>query len=126
MGVQEEIAAIRAKQAEDAEKVAAAERVEAESLAALDAVKARCTAACGEVQAAVAAAKDPAERIALIALEERTHAEHAADLEAAYAAFQNRHGEFSESNPATPGEEPNDLGDVHVVVSADMAPVPEG
>jgi hypothetical protein len=67
------------------------------------------------------------EEEALLALKERClegeteeeHATHAAELEAAYKAFQERKGDVSESNPAPEGETPLEA---HLTVESTLEP----
>jgi hypothetical protein len=114
--IAEQIAAIRAKKAEDEAQQEAYRVAEEARLAKLDAAKAECSVKCGPITEAIAAAESDEERLALNLLEARTHAEHAADLEAAYLEFSGQSGD--ESNPAPPGET---AIDAHVAVVSEQS-----
>ena len=82
-----------AQDAEDSAAQALRDRV--------NAAKAVCSATCGPVCEALAASTDPFQREKLIELEAKVHADHAAELEAAYRAISGQRE--GESNPAEPG-----------------------
>lgn len=81
------LAAIRQEKADREAEAAAAAAAEQARLDAIDAAKAECFQKCGPVSEALAGTVDPAERAALVELEQRTHAEHADALEQAYLTF---------------------------------------
>lgn len=115
LDIDAELAAIRAEIEAEGLAAATAAKSETDRLSAIDTAKARCAAACGKVAEALAAAEDPREREALIGLEARVHAGHAADLEAAYLVFAGQRE--GGSNPAHAGE--NAL-ESHVVLNGEV------
>jgi hypothetical protein len=114
--IQEQLDVIRQESDAEDDRRILANRQEEARLAKLDAAKAKCAEECGEVIAALATVTNPRERDALIELENRTHASHAADLEAAYLEFSGQRE--GDSNPADTGVTEIDA---HVVVSSDSA-----
>ena len=109
--IQEQVAAIRAKVAEEEAEREADRAAEEARVQEMSAAKAECFTKCGPIAEAIAAAESDEERELLHQLEAETHAEHTADLEAAYLKFSGQGQE--ESNPAPPGET---AIDAHVTV----------
>ena len=101
INIAEELQKIAEAKAAIAAEVAAQDQAEAALRDRVDAAKAVCFATCGQVNDALQASADPFEQNALIELEATTHADHAAELEAAYRALSGQRE--GESNPAGPG-----------------------
>jgi hypothetical protein len=96
--IEERLSAVRAEKAERDRLADEVAKAEEGRVSVLDAAKAECFAACGPIAEALSKTTDPAERQALVGLENETHAAHAEKLAAAHFAFSGQTRE--ESNPA--------------------------
>lgn len=100
-GIQAELDRIHGEITAKAQAEAAAAQAEDDRIAALEAAKALCEERCGAIGQRMLATADPLELEALRAYQERTHAEHASQLEQAYLTFSGQR--IGDSNPAGPG-----------------------
>lgn len=100
--IQAELDRIRQEREQEVAAAAASAQAEVDRNAKLDAAKQICIDKCGPISAVLAQTTDERERAVLIELEQRTHADHGADLEAAYLEHAGQRD--GDSNPAAPGE----------------------